>query len=653
MAQDALETDMDTIHEVSGVSPDFRTELAAQLARLVPEAVADGTIDIDTLTELLGGDASGTAERFGLFWPGKKRAMRAAQLPTSATLRPEKGKSRNWDSATNAFIEGDNLEVLKVLQKHYHGRIKLIYIDPPYNTGHDFIYSDNFKDGITSYLGWSQQTSSDGKKLSTNAESEGRYHSNWLNMLYPRLKLARNLLTPDGYIAISIDDSELSNLVTMCREIFGEDNVINTIPVKSSETSGVKMSHVDKRLPKIKEYVVLCTRDHTRASLNRVDVPKSGSDDGALDKYLKYYNKIIINPSAPAEEWTLASVKDAMVEQGLPTTADAVREFKVENADRVVYRTNNASLSDMSFDTPIARVTSPTGIEYVWWEGKQMLFLSDYLKESLCDLWTDISTINLNKETNGVKGFRNGQKPLKLLQRILALTTRPESNDIVLDFFAGSGSTGHAVMKQNSEDGGNRRFILVQLPEPLHEKNKEQKEGYKFCTELKLEPTISSLSRERVRRAAEEFDAGFRSYTLADTNFKKWQPQPGIDAETLSQTLIDLRGSSNDNADPEDLLVEILLKQGRSLVESIRDIDIDDLPYTIVGEQHAAAGEDRACLLLYLNEHVKPSVEQLRAAVATAPAEFIILEDAFQGDDELKTNVVQICATHNVELRTV
>ena len=174
MAQDALETDMDTIHEVSGVSPDFRTELAAQLARLVPEAVADGTIDIDTLTELLGGDASGTAERFGLFWPGKKRAMRAAQLPTSATLRPEKGKSRNWDSATNAFIEGDNLEVLKVLQKHYHGRIKLIYIDPPYNTGHDFIYSDNFKDGITSYLGWSQQTSSDGKKLSTNAESEGR-----------------------------------------------------------------------------------------------------------------------------------------------------------------------------------------------------------------------------------------------------------------------------------------------------------------------------------------------------------------------------------------------------------------------------------------------------------------------------------------------
>ncbi|MDK7181504.1 DNA methyltransferase [Corynebacterium riegelii] len=189
--------------QIAPWSPDFRTELAKQLAEIAPEAVADGKIDVETLKELLEGDASDTSERFGLFWPGKKRAMRAAQTPTSATLVPDFENSKDWDTTKNVFIEGDNLEVLKILQKHYHGKIKMIYIDPPYNTGKDFVYPDNYREGLDNYLEWSKQVNEEGQKLSTNTDTGGRLHTNWLNMMYPRLKLARNLLTEDGVIGVA------------------------------------------------------------------------------------------------------------------------------------------------------------------------------------------------------------------------------------------------------------------------------------------------------------------------------------------------------------------------------------------------------------------------------------------------------------------
>ena len=202
----------DEIHEIPSTTPDLQTELARQLQELVPEAITDGKVDVAKLTELLAADAADSSERFGLFWPGKKRALRAAQEPTTATLRPVKDQSKDWDTTKNVFIEGDNLEVLKILQKHYHGKIKLIYIDPPYNTGNDFVYPDNYKEGLETYLQWTKQVNEEGKKISTNSDAEGRYHSNWLNMMYPRLKLARNLLAADGAIFFSIDDSEMENL---------------------------------------------------------------------------------------------------------------------------------------------------------------------------------------------------------------------------------------------------------------------------------------------------------------------------------------------------------------------------------------------------------------------------------------------------------
>lgn len=217
----------DTINQVPSTTPDFTTEAANKLAQLFPEVVADGKVDIDKLKIILGVDVDDARERFGLTWPGKAQAIRAAQTPTTATLMPDKENSVDWATTQNVFIEGDNLEVLKVLQKHYYGQIKMIYIDPPYNTGNDFVYSDNYSDSIGSYLELTGQTD-EGGKLSTNSESAGRFHSNWLNMMYPRLKLARDLLAQDGAIFISIDDHELENLVSLCNQVFGEANRLNT-----------------------------------------------------------------------------------------------------------------------------------------------------------------------------------------------------------------------------------------------------------------------------------------------------------------------------------------------------------------------------------------------------------------------------------------
>lgn len=640
--------ELQDIYETPSGTPDFKTELAAQLSELIPEAIADGKVDVEKLKELLGDDAGDDRERFGLFWAGKKRALRAAQEPTTATLRPDVENSKDWDTTKNVFIEGDNLEVLKILQKHYHGKIKLIYIDPPYNTGGDFVYPDNFKEGIATFLEWTRQVNEEGRKVSSNPETDGRFHSNWLNMMYPRLKLARNLLTHDGVMAISIDDWELSNLIQLCGQVFGDGNVINVIPVKSSESSGVKMSHVERKLPKIKEYVVLVARNAGGVRLNPISTPKGTENASDLDSYLKYYSKVIINPDDPVDSWNIQGVKDHLRATGQASSDDAVRAFKLANASRVVYRTNNAALSDMTFDSATAAVTSATGLKYVWWEGKQMLFLADYLNESLCDLWVDISTINLNKEAHGVRGFRNGQKPIKLLDRILALATSRDGSDLVLDFFAGSGSTAQAVMERNARDDGNRRFIAVQLPEPLDVTAKEQKEAAAFCDEVGIPRTISALSAERIGRAGASVngkaDGGFRRFVLADSNFAKWQLMSDADATALEQHLLDLRHSADDEATPDALLMELLLKQGYSLTEQIGDAEVGGLKFKSVGD---------GLVLAYLDEHTKPTLEQLRAVLDSEDlAKFIILEDAFKGDDELKTNLVQEARTRGVELWT-
>ena len=627
--------------EIPGASPDFRTALAAQLAELVPEAVADGRIDARKLAELLGDDAADESERFGLFWPGKKRALRAAQAPTSATLKPDVANSKHWDTTQNVFIEGDNLEVLKILQRHYHNKIKLIYIDPPYNTGKDFVYPDNFTEGLDTYLAWTRQVNEEGKKVSTNSETEGRYHSNWLNMMYPRLKLARNLLTDDGVIFISIDDHEQENLKRLAIEVFGESNFIGTLiwDTNHSAQSGVfKVYH---------QYIHVFARNK-----NQIFAPEIG--DGT-----RFEAGAQKRPSARH------SVSDFTFPAG--TRWDAPDDTELTD------EWGGAERTTLKQGRMIARngvLTEPVTLAAAWTQKGQMQQYFHGDRESLMDsrgqkisefYFSSSGKIKIVKERGVVTpstvrreyGSQNSistalaelfgmgaspldsPKPPAMIQEFGSWFST--GDDIVLDFFAGSATTAHAVMQLNAEDGHNRRFIVVQLPEPTPEDSEARKAGF---------ATIADISRKRIELAGEKIgkgDTGFRAYKLTDTNFAKWRVTSDVTPTQLEQHLLDLRDSADDDASPDDLLTELLLKLGLSLTETIAS-------KTIAGLDVREVGDNR--VLAYVDEHAKPTLEQLRALVDAAPGKLIVLEDAFHGDDQLKTNLAQYAKTRGIELRT-
>lgn len=636
-------------------SPDLLAENLERLKALFPELVTEGpdgaAVNVDVLKALVGDRTVTDAdEKYGLSWHGKRRARQLALTPSTGTLRPCPDDSVDWETTQNLMIEGDNLEVLKLLQKSYAGKVKLIYIDPPYNTGEDFVYPDDFKDNIRNYLELTGQVEG-GRKISSNTEAGGRFHTDWLNMLYPRLRLARALLRDDGLLAVSIDDSEVARLLVMLEEVFGEENLVNVVAMKSSETSGVKMSHVDKRLPKIKEYVILVAARRDALQLAPIEIPKDGEDSTKLDKYLGYYSKIISNPEASPETWRITTVEAEMQGHGLETNDETLRDYKIKNASRVVYRTNNKSLEGLSFSTPTAEVLSPTGLRYIWWEGKQMLFLSDYLTESLCDLWTDISTINLNKETCGVSGFGEGQKPLTLLERLMQMVGNADA-PVVLDFFAGSGTTGHAVMAKNAVDDGNRRYILVQLPEPLKPENKDQKIAADFCDKLGKPRNIAELTKERLRRAAKKItdenptfagDLGFRVFKLDSSNIRAWEP----DRDDLDRTLLDHQEHLRGDRSEEDILCELLLKVGLDLCVPIERRTIVDKAVHSIG-----GGVLLACLATQVTrDDVEPLAQGIvtwHKALAPAGDTTCVFRDGAFVDDVAKTNLAAILSQHGL-----
>lgn len=631
---------LDMIKEVPGSSPEFRTELAEQLAELAPEAIADGKIDVEKLKELLDGDALDTSERFGLFWPGKKRAMRAAQTPTTATLRPDKENSKDWDTTKNVFIEGDNLEVLKILQKHYHGKIKMIYIDPPYNTGKDFVYPDNYKEGLETYLEWSKQVNEDGKKLSSNSESEGRYHSNWLNMMYPRLKLARNLLTNDGLIFVSISDNEYAHLKKILDEIFGENNFEGSVHWRRRHN---QPNDKTKLIGIVAEHILVYAR-------NSVFLKKAGV--GKLPLTGKFTNPDD-DPRGPwnSKPWKVGSG------QGGSTYSITTPAGQVYTE---TWMGEKATFEKLLEDGRIIFTKNGSGLP------RKKQFQSERQAEGqAASNWFSHDQFGSNQEGSaeleelfdGVKSIFNNPKPTRLVENLVLLGNLKD-NDIVLDFFAGSATTTHAVLNANVRDGIQRRVVAIQIPEPTTKDSVANTAGY---------GTIADISRDRIRLAgakvSEDFsavlenrekalDVGFRSFKLADTNFTKWRTDSDTDATALEQHLLDLRESADDNATPDDLLTEILLKQGHSLVEQIRDRDIDGLSYKAIVRVDNEEGEEDTLVLAYLDERTKPTLTQLRKAIEVKPAQFIMLEDAFQGDDELKTNLAQICKTTGIELWT-
>jgi len=619
------------IHEISGTSPEFRTQLAKQLEELVPEAIADGKVDVAKLKELLQEDAGDTNERFGLFWPGKKRAMRAAQDSTTATLKPAKELSKDWDTTQNIFIEGDNLEVLKVLQKQYHNAIKMIYIDPPYNTGKDFVYPDNFKEGLQNYLEFSKQVDEGNKKISTNTETAGRYHSNWLNMMYPRLKLARNLLTDDGVIFISIDDNEQPQLRKMCDEVFGENNfVANFIWTKKEKASGVPPVNM-----------ILPNKEHVLCYRRSAEVKFAGQE-----RSMKSYKQ-----DKDGRWWRLMPIQ---------ATGAQDSRFDIIDPTTGISYFGNWAFSEVTIKQMVGqgKISFPKS-------GKGLptqIVYADEMKNDSSPIFEYVGLYESEVSSKAMIKLMSGKvfdfpKPVSLLQFFAAQVT--SNNDVVLDFFSGSGTTAHAVMQLNAEDGGNRKHIQVQLPEPTDEKSEAYKAGYR---------KISDIARERIHRAGEKIkkdyadklaeretplDIGYRTYQLSDTNFRKWQSSATNDLGELQARLDLMRESANDNASEEDLLVEVMLKMGLPLTSRTTSRDVAGLTvYQVIHDTDDEAADVQP--VFYLNEHIKPTLEQLRAIVTElTPSKFVILDDAFQGDNELKTNLVQTCKSYDVELWTV
>jgi adenine-specific DNA-methyltransferase len=651
----------DDIYETPPTTPNFQTELAAQLAELIPEAIADGKVDIVKLQELLGADTADASERFGLFWPGKKRALRAAQEPTTATLQPDLENSKDWDTTQNIFIEGDNLEVLKILQKHYHAKIKLIYIDPPYNTGKDFVYPDNFKEGLDTYLEWTRQVNEEGKKVSTNSETEGRYHSNWLNMMYPRLKLARNLLTDDGLLAVSIDDGEHMGLVAMIREVFGEDNYLASVTRVSKKTSN-KGTHFAPS----KDYVVVAARNASALPPLMDEVPDeykkkfSERDSRGSFATVGLYQASLdpLRGCSNQRYWIEAPDGTFVLPPGpnRPAhVADASNRSPETREDRVWRWSYESYLKQKDLlvfkKTSTSPLQDPSGSQSIW-NVYTKYYLEDRLEDGIRprdfvdNLTNDLGTKALI--SLGLGNYFDFAKPPQLIAKLITWINDPDA--IVMDFFAGSATTAQAVMQINADDGGSRRFIMVQLPEPTPEGSEARRAGFS---------NIAQLSQRRVRLAGDEIagelekqllrrdkpiDIGFRTFKLSDTSFSKWRSSSDVDEDALQQRLLSLRDSSSaDDASADDLLTEILLKQGYSLTEKIGPAEIAGLDLRSVGD---------GVVLAYLNEHVKPTHDQLRALVDTDPARIIVLEDAFQGDDELKTNLAQLCRSKGIELWT-
>ena len=620
----------DTTNQVPDTTPDFTTEAANKLAQLFPEVVADGKVDIEKLKTILGVDVDDARERFGLTWPGKAQAIGAAQTPTTATLMPDKENSVDWDATQNVFIEGDNLEVLKVLQKHYYGKIKMIYIDPPYNTGKDFVYHDDFRDGMSAYLEWTNQVNESGK-VSSNTESDGRYHSNWLNMMYPRLKLARNLLVPDGLIFLSIDDSEVAHLKLLCNEVFGQANFVAELVWKKGGTG-----KNDSQFAVVEhEYILVYARRYTEARFG-------------LDQYRQTTTQY--NHSDEHGDYSLVRLD----QQNLQYSASL--DYDLVGPDGEIYR-----LSHRNPQAPNAiwrwsrEKVAECMDQLVFHNGN--VYTKNYKKSgvkvrSLLAGETFGVTRTGKKEAEdalGVAGVFDFPKPARLIKFLVSIATEPHSHDIILDFFAGSGTTAHAVMQLNAEDRGNRRSISVQLPEPTPAGSAAQEAGFQ---------TIAEISRERIRRAgkkilenevskpdgqADSLDIGFRAYKLVDTNFAKWRADSSLSEEELADLFAGMGESADDDARPEALLTEVLLKLGFSLTEQVERVDVAGLEAFSVAD---------GLLVAYLNEHVKPTLEQLRAMVALEPGRLVVLEDAFQGDDVLKTNLVQECRSHGVDLWT-
>lgn len=599
-------------------SADLLKQGLERLREIFPEAWREGNIDFEILKQLLGGIVDETDERFGLNWHGKRRARQIALSPSNGTLRPNPEESVDWDKTKNLIIEGDNLEVLKLLQKSYAGKVKLIYIDPPYNTGKDFVYPDNFQDNIKNYLELTGQTVG-GRKTRSNTEASGRFHTDWLSMIYPRLKLASNLLRPDGHIFISIDDGEVSNLRLVCDEIFGEENFVACISWQKTYSPANDKKGIDA----MHDYVVVYQRSDD-ALINLL--PRTAKQDDAYtnpDADHRGPWKAVDATRAEHRDYAFYPIQTPSGREVWPAkgrswvfTKEEVPGLIAEN--RLWFGKDGSSKpSKKLFLTEVKQGVVPT----TWWTHEDAGH-NDEAKKELKGLFTEALPFDT-------------PKPTRLIQRILQIGTTGAGGEVVLDFFAGSGTTAHAVMASNAADKGDRRFILVQLPEPTENKQ--------FCT-------IAKVTSERIRRVGAELrtkghngDIGFRAFKLDQSNIRIWNPDP----LALEQSLLTQQDHLVENRTESDVLYELLIKLGLDFSAQITHRAILDKDVYSVG-----AGVLMACLA---NSIVTTEVDSLAQGIVDwykelAPAgdTTCVFRDSAFANDVAKTNMAAILEQNGI-----
>jgi adenine-specific DNA-methyltransferase len=629
-------------------SPDMTEQNIEKLLALFPNCKTEKqnakgeletAIDFDLLKqELLKNIVEGPQERYQLNWPGKKEALLTANVPIAKTLRPCREESVDFDTTENLFIEGDNLDALKLLQETYLGKVKMIYIDPPYNTGKDFIYNDDFSESSEEYLLGSEQRDEDGNRLIANTESNGRFHSDWLSMMYARLKLARNLLSDDGVIFISIDDNECSNLRRFCDEIFGEANFVAQLTVVV-KPEGRRYGF----FAKTHEYVIVYCKNHEYAGFNEILV--EGSEHSHSDEIGGF---------------TLKGLRNRNVQAFNSTNRPNLRYpfyVDVKNPDdNGFYKVTTTPLDGHSE----VEASTVNGLKSVWRWGKEKsekekgsllaykgkdgeirIFqkerkLSQMAKTVLAD-----KQFISNKGTKELqfllgKGIFDFPKPVSLIKLMLMIGTNEDS--LILDFFAGSATAAHAIMKLNEEDGGARKFIMVQLPESCNEQSEAFKTGYK---------TIAEISKERIRRAGtkikqenpevKDLDIGFRVLKIDSSNMNEVNYTPDtVNKDDLFNQVEHIKADRS----AEDLLFQVMLDWGVDLSLPISKQSIEGKNVYFVNDSGQHLSEAAPCDLAACFE--KDIDEALiKALAAKAPLRVVFRDDGFISDS-VKINVEQI-----------
>lgn len=574
-------------------SLDLKAEQIKKLKRCFPEVVADSKINFEMLKAVLGEEVDSSVEKFSFTWAGKSGAIKNVLIPSKATLRPDKKESVNFDKTENIFIEGDNLETLKLLQKSYFESIKMIYIDPPYNTGNDFVYRDDFKDSIKNYLEQTGQVDSEGNRLQTNTESNGRFHSDWLTMLYPRLKLAWNLLKDTGVIFVNIGNRELHNLLIVMNEVFGEENFIETIIWRKKSGGGQQ----DDFFITEHDYIVCYAKDKSVFRLNDKCVERSAADYKLYDKKKKTYYKQV-----KLAKWGSAALREDRPTMHFPlVNPDGKKTYPIAPDGR-----------PGRWRYGKVRIIELVSINSIDWEKKNGAWIpyeKQYapkkgelaiLKERsiFYDLVENTEGANELTEIFGVKDIFSNPKPSDLIKHLILLTTSAHTSDIVLDFFAGSCSTAHAVLGLNSMDAGGRKFIMIQLPEKIDETSAVKKFRFK---------TIADIGKERIRRVIQMIGEerkselelnpkssgtlGFKAFRLDKSNYpdNQFEYDPKKSKEENEKALREyLKKAAQSNlfgaGNEMDILYENILKEGLSLNAQISESTIGENKVHHVGD---------------------------------------------------------------------